>query len=528
MSALLDRVGSFFADPNPILVKELRATFRTALYERFLYLATGAVALLVLAIGAFGASDDVPPASVGRMLFQLFLGAGLLVISLVAPGYASAAITAEREQETWESLELSGMSAWRIVWGKLAACYASIALVLVALSPIVGIAFLFGGVSPGEVLVGFVSLLVALVPAIAFGIAISARLRSKRIAVVLATVTFVPLVLMGVSLLGVLSEKAALEWGVGMRGPFFYTEAFVTRLDEPDTWILLLGLPMYALGMPSWFLVASAVSGLRAPADDRAGPMKIWALAMSITSAPIAAAVVSQAGPSEDWAIAAVMLLGVLLLVYGLLFTNEPALPSRGWIVRQVALPRWRRSLGVLGAGAAGTMRFSIALSFSTAVLFTGSVIAARNALGYPSYQEDFACVVLATGAFVISALAASLGAWIRIGSRSGLAARVATISGLSAAAVLPFLLALLIDIDAIRHLDRETPAAVMLSPVHFIVVAMCAATRTYGRVDDGEVAVSLGLYGALAIAFVVLVELAVRRAARDDAARRARLQEPP
>src|SRR5690606_4855716 len=190
------------------------------------------------------------------------------------------------------------------------------------------------------------------------GIAISARLRSTRIAVVLATVSFAPLVMMGLALMGALSDEASHAWGVGMRGPFFYTEAFVTRLGEPDTWILLLGLPLYLLGMPSWFLIASAVSGLRAPADDRAGPMKIWAIAMSLTSAPVAAAVVSQAGMSEDWAVAAVVLLGVLLLVYGLLFTNEPALPSRGWIARQALLSRWRQALGVFGAGAAGTMRF--------------------------------------------------------------------------------------------------------------------------------------------------------------------------
>ena len=526
MSALYDRAIAFFADPNPILVKELRGTFRTALFVRFLYLSTGVIALLVLAVGAIGASDEVPPAEVGRVLFQFFLGAGLLVITLVAPGYASAAITAEREQETWESLALSGLSAWRIVWGKLAACYASIALVLVALSPIVGIAFLFGGVSPGEVLVGFASLLVALVPAIAFGIAISARLRSTRIAVVLATVSFAPFVLMGLALMGVLSQQASHAWGVGMEGPFFYTEAFVTRIGELDSWILLLGLPLYVLGMPSWFLVASAVSGLRAPADDRAGPMKIWAIAMSLTSAPIAAAVVSQAGMSEDWAVAAVMLLGVLLLVYGLLFTNEPALPSRGWTARQARLPPWRRALGVHGAGAAGTMRFSIVLSVLTALGFTAAVIASRHVAGWANDREDLACALLAADGLVVSLLAASLGAWVRIRSRSGLAARVATLASLAAASVLPFLVALLIDIDAIRHLDRETPLIVMLSPLHPVVIAARAMENRMA--DAPEAAISLGLYGALAVAFVVLVEVPVRRLARDDAARRARLRDAP
>ena len=50
-----------FDDPNPILLKELRATFRTALFIRFLYLLTGFVGLFVLTWGAFLASGEMPP-----------------------------------------------------------------------------------------------------------------------------------------------------------------------------------------------------------------------------------------------------------------------------------------------------------------------------------------------------------------------------------------------------------------------------------------------------------------------------------
>ncbi len=49
---LLQRVERVFRDPNPILVKELRATFRTKLFIRFLSLSTGLVAILVLSVGA--------------------------------------------------------------------------------------------------------------------------------------------------------------------------------------------------------------------------------------------------------------------------------------------------------------------------------------------------------------------------------------------------------------------------------------------------------------------------------------------
>lgn len=521
MSALRDRAAALFADPNPILVKELRATFRTPLFVRFLYLATAVVALFVLAMGAAIASDEVPPAMVGRAIFQLFLGAGLLVICLVAPGYASAAITSEREQETWESLALSGMSAGRIVWGKLAACYASIALVLVALSPIVGVSFLFGGVSPGEVLVGLASLFLVLVPAVSFGLAISARLRSTRVAVVVSTLAFAPLAMAGVSLMGTLGADS--RWTVRTPGPFFYTEVLATRLGELDAWVLLVALPLYALGMASWFLIASAVSGLRSPAEDRAGPMKRWALAMSASSVPVAAAVVAEAG-TTDGAFLATSLLGVLLFVYGLLFTNEPALPPRAWVLRQAQLPRMGRALGAFGAGAAGTMRFSIALSFVTALAFLGAVLGVQRLVGRADYEEDLACVALGAGAFVVGAFTASLGARLRLALRSGAAARVAALSIVLAASVLPFLIALLIDVRAIRDLDRETPLLIMLSPVHpAIVGARMLEEHVYSVV---ELAVSVGLYGTLAAALAVMVEVAVRRARRDDAARRARVDE--
>ena len=48
-----------FDDPNPILLKELRATFRTALFIRFLYLTAGLVALLVLTWGAVNAGERI-------------------------------------------------------------------------------------------------------------------------------------------------------------------------------------------------------------------------------------------------------------------------------------------------------------------------------------------------------------------------------------------------------------------------------------------------------------------------------------
>lgn len=529
MSALSTRIAALISDPNPILLKELRATFRTNLFVRFLYLATGVVGMAVLAIGAVIASGELPPATVGQVLFQLFLGAGLLLIFLVAPGYASASITIEHEQQTWESLELSGMSAWRVVWGKLAACYASIALVLVALSPIVGIAFLFGGVSPGQVLVGFASLLLALVPAVAYGVAISARLRSTRLAIVLATVTFFPVGLLGVLLVTALGDELRSAWGIGMGGPFFYTEAFVTRAGEWRTWAVLGAMPLWAIGMPVWFLLATAVAGVRPAAEDRARPMKLWAVAMTLSSVPAAVLAVSEQPTTRDAgevAVVSSMVMSGLLVLYGVLFTNEPPLPPRSSELRLARLPAWRRALATFGAGAAGTMRFSIVLSFVSCAVVTAAVIATGRSLGGSTWwRYELACMVVAVGAFAVSAFAASLGAFLRILLANGLAARVLTLSVLLAAAVLPFMAALLVDPYSLDHLDDRSPPLILVSTLEPLFHAVQIAENG-AAVPLWDAAVPAALYGGAALVFALLVELRVARARREREARRKRFEE--
>lgn len=525
MTALTRRLGTIFTDPNPILVKELRATFRTNLFVRFLYLSTALIALLVLVVGALAASEDVPPATVGHVLFQVYMGASLLVICLVAPGYASAAITSEHEQQTWESLELSGMSAARIVVGKLAASYASIALVLVAVTPVVGIAFLFGGVSPGQVVVGFASLLVALAPAVAFGIAVSARLRSTRVAIVLSTISFFPLAIFGVTMMVALGDEARIAWGVAMEGPFFYTEAFVTRVDRLDTWIVLLGVPLYAFGMPVWFLLASAIAAVRPAAEDRARPMKIWAVSMTLTTLPIVIASLqlptggSYPGDRETTVL---LFVAVLLVVYGLLFVGEPALPPRSYQIRYATFPAWRRALAVLGPGAPGGMRFSILASLVTIVAVTSLALGSMHFSGVASWRVGWACIVLTIGAFCTAALAASLGGYLRVVLGNALAARVLTLAFLTAAAVLPFLIALLVSAD-LETTDGGVPAPLMVSLVYPILLANQLVRER--PVEVASVLVPAITYGSLALIFAVLLELRVARIRREAAERAARFR---
>lgn len=525
MSAL-DRLGARLAEPNPILVKELRATFRTSLFVRFLYLSTAFVALFVLLIGALAASNDNPPATVGQILFHLYMACSLLVIALVAPGYASSAITTEREQQTWESLELSGMSAARIVLGKGLATYAAIALVLVAVTPVVGIAFLFGGVAPSQVLVGFLSLLVALAPAVAFGIAISARLRSTRVAIVLSTLAFFPIAILGTIVMALFGEEARRAWGVALEGPFFYTEAFVARIDHLDTWVALVLAPLYVFGMSVWFLLGSAVAAVRPAAEERAWPMKVWGLVMVVTTLPLVLGFLevtshgSTDGVLELWTVATT---GPLLLVYGLLFADEPALPPRSYQVRAARFSPLRRALGVLGPGALGGLRFSVLLSFLTSASVAGLVVGYTHHVGAASWRIDLACAVVAAGAFCVAAFVAALSAYLRVALGHGVAARVITLAVLCVAGVLPFLSVVLVEPDSLSGL--EPPWLVRLSFVYPLVRAEQLVSQQRSEIASAGIAPCV--YAALALVLAVLTHLRVARLARETLARRARWQSP-
>ncbi|MGE0788973.1 MAG: ABC transporter permease [Sandaracinaceae bacterium] len=514
--SLRQRIDDWVSDPNPILVKELRAIFRTDLFVRFLYLSTGIVALIVLGIGAAVAAGNESPATVGQVVFHLFFGVTLFVITLIAPGAAAASITSEREQHTWESLVLSGMSAERIVAGKFVASYASTGLVVVAMSPIVGIAFLFGGISPVQVFVGLLSMLIALAPAIAFGVAISAHLSSTRLAIAAATIVYFPIAVIYTSTMSGFGSVAHRAWGLSFEGPFFYADAFATRAGEWDTWVLIGGGALYFFGMPVWFLLASAVAGVRPPAEDRSSALKVWAVAMSVTTVLTAAVIcavqpgLSDSASSGQFVIGAT---GILLAFYALVFSNEPPLPPGPYRLAMAKASSPRRAFAALGPGAGTTLRFTTLAIVLTSLAVAGATIGARHLL-FPSgnhLRHDVAALVAAGGVAAVGVFAAALGSWFRLSLRHGLAARVLTTAILFAFAILPFMLVLVVDTYALDAMPRRIPGLLQPSIVYpFLLATHIVET---GAVQDAwRVVIPIALYGLPALGLWLLIEGRVRR----------------
>lgn len=514
----------FFGEPNPILVRELRATFRTGLYIHFLWIVTALVAVIVIFGGAIVASSPVAPAQVGQTVFAIFFYGALCVIVLVAPAYASTAITTERESRTFESLILSGMTPNQIIWGKFAACFASIGLVLISLAPVVGVAFLFGGISPWHVLFGYAGLLVLTANAISFGLAISARIPSTRVAIIVALFIYVMAAFFVIPSFSVFAEPATSAWGTSaMGGTWWFTDALATRFFHWDTFACAVLIPLFVFGMPTWLFLASAVAALRPPAEDRSTPFKWWAIVLVLgcaVTAAVAVALTPTSGHDRGQLTVALQLaVGAFASYLVLVFINEPPLPPRLVELRRPTMGVFRRTLLVVGPGAAPTLRFATLLLVVFPLLVAAPCAFLHHwdgaTITAPDYT-DAALLVIVIGQTAVVLAFLAFGTWLRLVTQNGIASRALVVVAFVAAIAVPLLAQLVIDPDFVDHANRGVPFMLRLSPIGpaWLAIAMTDSADKL-ELAPGIVVPTL-LYGLVALLFTVLVEarvVSVRRA---------------
>src|SRR5206468_646027 len=97
-------------------------------------------------------SGSLPRASeAGRTIFLTLACTQAALIALIAPALTSGAIAGEREQQSYELLAASPLSAGAVVRGKLGATVLFVLLLLLASLPLASVAFLFGGVALDQV-----------------------------------------------------------------------------------------------------------------------------------------------------------------------------------------------------------------------------------------------------------------------------------------------------------------------------------------------------------------------------------------
>ncbi len=195
---------------NPVLARELRGRIRgnRALIILVIYLSiTAAVTLLVYAAAAntftSGINDPEAGRGIGKAIFITVMTASLIQVCVITPSLTAGAISGERERQTYDLLLTTLLTPLQIALGKLASALAFAMLLIMAALPLAGLAFLFGGVSGTELLIGIVGLVVTAICYATIGLFWSSVMRTTLAATVMAQGTVI-LVLLSIPFLFVI------------------------------------------------------------------------------------------------------------------------------------------------------------------------------------------------------------------------------------------------------------------------------------------------------------------------------------
>ncbi len=109
-----------------------------------------------LRTGAPGAGHAL--AEFGRWMFIGIAEVQVVLILLIVVAYSAGAISMEREKQTYETLAITSLTSAEVVVGKVASVTILCYLLMLTSLPLAACCLLFGGVSPGEIVVSYLVL----------------------------------------------------------------------------------------------------------------------------------------------------------------------------------------------------------------------------------------------------------------------------------------------------------------------------------------------------------------------------------
>lgn len=140
---------------NPVFMKEIKLRFRNA--KSFSALAFYLIALTLLILAYLIVVTDFVGTGYFRpnesfVLFCCLTALQMGLVLFMTPALTAGAVSAEREKQTLSMLLTTTLTSPQIIVGKLLASIAFLVLLLIATLPMYSLVFLFGGVSPSQLL----------------------------------------------------------------------------------------------------------------------------------------------------------------------------------------------------------------------------------------------------------------------------------------------------------------------------------------------------------------------------------------
>lgn len=183
---------------NPVLQRELLTNLRAnRSFVLMLFYQLALASVLLVAYPSGQRIDLSADSSVALQLVDFFFLGQYILASLMAPTFASGAISGEKERKTYEMLLASPLHPWAIVLGKMVASLTHLVVLIVASLPIIMLALPLGGVSIWEVLAAYLWLMISVILFGSIGLACSCRFRRTASSQVVTYLIILPLVIFG-------------------------------------------------------------------------------------------------------------------------------------------------------------------------------------------------------------------------------------------------------------------------------------------------------------------------------------------
>lgn len=176
---------------NPVLFNEwkMRMRSRRSPWILFLYLLIlGGITLLYIFLETDGGSYYNPNRT--RELFMILSILQLGMIFFVVPGLTAGVISGERERQTLNILLTTNVSATRLIVGKWLASLSFMTFLVISTIPLYAIVFLYGGVSPQQVVKVFGFYVITMFGIGSVGVLLSTLIKRTGIATVLSYAIF--------------------------------------------------------------------------------------------------------------------------------------------------------------------------------------------------------------------------------------------------------------------------------------------------------------------------------------------------
>jgi ABC-2 type transport system permease protein len=237
---------------NPVIVKELRGRMRgwrasvvLTIYLLVISLLTLLFYWMLQATAGFG--PQAP--QVGKFMFFGTVVFQTVMVALLTPAFTAGSITSEREQKTYDLLMTTLLPARSIIFGKLGSALAYVMLLILSVAPLASLAFMFGGISPEEIVLSQVAVFAAAMLYASVGIFWSSALRTSVASNVLTYGTIIfQMLILPFLYLTITSLMGAYSYNPGGR----------SMIETPEFWyvsgVVLSFHPLIAMGMSETFI----------------------------------------------------------------------------------------------------------------------------------------------------------------------------------------------------------------------------------------------------------------------------------